>query len=1194
MSVNLNTKNVKTLRKQIVKFYLDARPSLDGRKQTKYDNLLIHSQPQKGKMTKAYYEIVDVLQSKGKLTQQKPKKLTTTQLFQALPFDFISEEKDMMKNRRIAVYGHFKTKHPITKKITKTIEPLDVIKFPKGLKESQIMDYIESKYREPYEENEDYYYRFVKTLSKLTYQISSVSEAKNLTLAKIPMKNAFVLEYTWLKYAEGISKKSFSDMSGRCVYELLVEHLKPRWTTINADVLFNIFNEYNEKSVFDIDYKPLTMESGVSTEMINYLCELKNISMYAFDINDNCFYKVIGDDKFKPIAFYMIDGHMYQITNPKMIRSVAECQKHRKITSRKSLNSNLLNGLEIADKPFEELECVECSSFDEALQHTDKNVFIPCDNITSQTLHYIIKNKMVPLIISKKAHKITGIYIKESNLSIYCDLNIQDGLTWQHSKQLCTQLNIPFKNQTIGALIQHIKKEFFKPNRVFIPVDKRCEIVNSQNGLCSVCKIKLENNFEIDHIIPLCKKGTNNIENLQALCKKCHRMKTADDLEELVKYDEMASTFNETVSDIVKSRLFKQWAFVEKLYPIDINRKSKKVQKNLNKIDHIKCRRNLVMHNKYDFPVFSVMDTPIKYENGDIQVGYYYIESENYYPLRGNGFYPYHLVKFCLENNIIQKSDIKYELKSSFTLPKDKFKQFSEFLINITSSIDPKISKLIINAMVGTWGTTKSDISSVELTINKDDAIYRMTQNDKAFVQAEKIGDQVVYQIFQNTEIIKDDSYITLYNHIIASETIELYKLEQLIIKNGGVPMERNTDAILYCGDRLPIDEHYYDDEKTAPKYQYEEKPKPLRVESVCKFTRKNKYELDIKEWNDTPDTNDFEQLSDTIIKMGSCLINGRAGTGKTHLIKMIIKKLEAQKKNIYKLAPTNKASRLIDGMTIHKMYVSLCLSRMGKSKIIKNLKNINTIIIDEISMVHEIFYRMFNLIKKYCPHINFIIVGDFLQLKPVNDRYTGNYSNSTTLLELCNYNRLVLDKCRRSDDTLFNLTNPTNIPSINPQLFKTNQLFFNTVAYTHKTRKNVNGLCMEKYIKEHPYYITAQALDSNDKTQISYLAQGMPIISYKNIPKQKILNTDIFTITKINRKTKEFSFKSENIEEQTMKADKFSTMFYPAFCITIHASQGQTFETPYTIWDWTILDNTLKYVALTRATDIKNISIHI
>ena len=85
MSVNLNSKNVKTLRKQIVKFYLDARPSLDGRKQTKFDNLLIHSQPQKGKLEKTYYEIVDLLQSKGKLTKEKkPKKLSNKQLLKEI------------------------------------------------------------------------------------------------------------------------------------------------------------------------------------------------------------------------------------------------------------------------------------------------------------------------------------------------------------------------------------------------------------------------------------------------------------------------------------------------------------------------------------------------------------------------------------------------------------------------------------------------------------------------------------------------------------------------------------------------------------------------------------------------------------------------------------------------------------------------------------------------------------------------------------------------------------------------------------------------------------------------------------------------------------------------------------------------------------------------------------------------------
>ncbi len=31
---------------------------------------------------------------------------------------------------------------------------------------------------------------------------------------------------------------------------------------------------------------------------------------------------------------------------------------------------------------------------------------------------------------------------------------------------------------------------------------------------------------EIDHIIPLKNGGTNDIENLQALCKRCHSKKT--------------------------------------------------------------------------------------------------------------------------------------------------------------------------------------------------------------------------------------------------------------------------------------------------------------------------------------------------------------------------------------------------------------------------------------------------------------------------------------------------------------------------------------------------------------------------------------------------------------------------------------------------------------------------------------------
>ena len=49
---------------------------------------------------------------------------------------------------------------------------------------------------------------------------------------------------------------------------------------------------------------------------------------------------------------------------------------------------------------------------------------------------------------------------------------------------------------------------------------------------------------------------------------------------------------------------------------------------------------------------------------------------------------------------------------------------------------------------------------------------------------------------------------------------------------------------------------------------------------------------------------------------------------------------------------------------------------------------------------------------------------------------------------------------------------------------------------------------------------------------------------------------------------------------------------FYVAFCITIHKSQGSTFDEPFTIHEFDKLDRRLKYVALSRSTQIENINI--
>ena len=68
-----------------------------------------------------------------------------------------------------------------------------------------------------------------------------------------------------------------------------------------------------------------------------------------------------------------------------------------------------------------------------------------------------------------------------------------------------------------------------------------------------------------------------------------------------------------------------------------------------------------------------------------------------------------------------------------------------------------------------------------------------------------------------------------------------------------------------------------------------------------------------------------------------------------------------------------------IDGITLHKFV----------NRVSSNIKSFDkkVIIIDEISMMLEKFYKFFSTLKRLKPEICIIMVGDFLQLKPVGDR---------------------------------------------------------------------------------------------------------------------------------------------------------------------------------------------------------------
>jgi ATP-dependent exoDNAse (exonuclease V) alpha subunit len=309
--------------------------------------------------------------------------------------------------------------------------------------------------------------------------------------------------------------------------------------------------------------------------------------------------------------------------------------------------------------------------------------------------------------------------------------------------------------------------------------------------------------------------------------------------------------------------------------------------------------------------------------------------------------------------------------------------------------------------------------------------------------------------------------------------------------------------------------------------------------------------------------------------------IDGCAGCGKSHLIREIQERLQEMDVPYITLSPTNKAALNVNGTTIHK-FVSKLKNKKNFDK-----HNYGVMFIDEVSMIKEIFYKFFISYKIQKKDIKFIIVGDFNQLKPINDRVDiDDYKNTWALNELCDGNRIQLTKCRRSDDKLFNLCKFESIMDVSKDNFSSN-FTSKHLSYTHKTRMNINKKMMRKMRGDD--YIKVGKVKYDEHSQDVSLFEKLPVICKVNNRKLEIVNNEEFIISSVD--TEQTTLKNE-FKELTIETAKFQKLFYPAYCITIHASQGSTYDEPYTIHDWNLLTNRLRYVALTRGTKYDYINI--
>ena len=100
----------------------------------------------------------------------------------------------------------------------------------------------------------------------------------------------------------------------------------------------------------------------------------------------------------------------------------------------------------------------------------------------------------------------------------------------------------------------------------------------------------------------------------------------------------------------------------------------------------------------------------------------------------------------------------------------------------------------------------------------------------------------------------------------------------------------------------------------------------------------------------------------------------------------------------------------------------------------------------------------------------------------------------------------------------------------------------------------------------------------------------ALPVIACRTNCAYDIANGELFNVTSFTKN--HIIIKDKDSNTRKIDINDFTKLFYPAYCITAHKSQGATFDRPYTILEWSKMSDRMKYVSISRATNKNLINI--
>ena len=374
--------------------------------------------------------------------------------------------------------------------------------------------------------------------------------------------------------------------------------------------------------------------------------------------------------------------------------------------------------------------------------------------------------------------------------------------------------------------------------------------------------------------------------------------------------------------------------------------------------------------------------------------------------------------------------------------------------------------------------------------------------------------------------------------------------------------------------------------------------------------------------------------------------ITGKAGSGKSTLLAYF---RSVTQKNTAVLAPTGVAAIRVKGQTIHSFFgfppKVIQTRHIKKVRQVELLQNLETLIIDEISMVRaDVFdaidYSLRVHRKKLTQPfggVQVIVFGDLFQLPPVVNMDesslleriypNGQFFFHSNIFQDAQFKTLELKSIyRQTDDHFIYLLNAvrdgsitnSQIDNLNDSLVENFEMDEGKIILT-TTNARASGI-NQNYLKQlssEEFSYRAQATGQFYKElfptdEVLKLKKGAQVIMIKNDPEKRWVNGSIGTIhdiaekkikVKINHKIYEvkkekwdrIQYSYDDDQQEVLENVTGSFKQYPmrlAWAITIHKSQGQTFEKVIIDMSQGSFAPGQLYVALSRCISLEGIEL--